>query len=176
MHILAVYKQQLGNFSCTKIMYYLMRQTQVYSQSSLPVSLFRTIQIYQTWWVYILTKNMRLHYHTTNDKLKHGLTSKKSMFSATMNSDFGLFSQYFTYMYKRFSYNSHQIQSWLRSLDISKTADIYIQRYNQDHFSTQRLNTLRRVTTDSCLWQLSRHLQEYYPSIHPVFQLLYTSV
>ena len=35
-------------------------------------------------------------------------TSKKSMNSATMYSDFGLFSQYLTYIYRRLSYNKPQ--------------------------------------------------------------------
>ena len=37
------------------------------------------------------------------------LTSKKSMNSATMYSDFGLFSQYLTYMYSRLSCNKPHI-------------------------------------------------------------------
>jgi len=41
-----------------------------------------------------------------NEMLKTLITSKKSMYSATMYSDLGLFSQYLTYMYKRRSCNT----------------------------------------------------------------------
>jgi len=51
----------------------------------------------------------------TRSVVKGLITSKNSMYSATMYSDFGLFSQYLTYMYRRRSYNvnvqRHQINT-----------------------------------------------------------------